>query len=191
MYKWGPITPRPNCACGCGQPVEHVGQTRRWNKFVSGHHQRTQGTGRNAHRWSGGLVVHKGYVHVFMPEHPRAIGNYVRRSLLVAEEKLGRPLERGEIVHHKNQQRDDDRPENVEVLPSQSKHIAHHNLSIKRAKKLTEEQVREIKALMSMPHPKAGWRQRDPFSNCGLARRFGVEDSTIASIRKGEYWKHV
>lgn len=191
MHKWASITPQPCCACGCGEPVTRISNGRRWHRFVFGHAVRLQPTGEGAYRWKGGEVRHDGYVHVYAPGHPRAVGVYVRRSLLVAEQKIGRPMKPGEVVHHKNQQRDDDRPENIEVLESQASHVAHHNRRIHRAKKLTAERVRELKRLMTLPHPKPKWRERDPLSDKRLAERFGTTMSTIRSIRKGEYWRWV
>jgi len=41
------------------------------------------------------------------------------------EEKLGRLLEKGEIVHHINHVTDDNRPENLMVLPV-SEHMGNH-----------------------------------------------------------------
>lgn len=77
--------------------------------------KRQRGSGN--HNWKGGTYKFRGYVLVCMPGHPRAYKDgYVRRAILVMEQKLGRPLQRGERVHHINGIKDDDRPENLEAM---------------------------------------------------------------------------
>ena len=78
--------------------------------------------------WKGGIIQTKdGYVCIWKPDHPRVNSlGYVGRSCLVAEEKLGRYLYPGEIPHHKNEIKNDDRPENIEVMKSKSAHTKHH-----------------------------------------------------------------
>jgi len=78
------------------------------------------GKGASNPRWKGGITVSsKGYVYIFRPTHPRASKTgYVKRANLVVEEMLGRSLVLSELVHHKNGVKNDDRPENLEVMSS-------------------------------------------------------------------------
>lgn len=66
----------------------------------------------------------KGYVHIYTPAHPRAnFQGYVPEHVLIAEQKLNRPLTKKEEVHHINGIKLDNRPENLHVYASRS---AHH-----------------------------------------------------------------
>lgn len=54
----------------------------------------------------------------------KLLGRHEHRR--VAEEKIGRRLRPGEIVHHKDENRHNNHPDNLEVLESQSEHTRKH-----------------------------------------------------------------
>lgn len=45
---------------------------------------------------------------------------------IVAEQMLGRPLRKGEVVHHINRNKRDNRPENLMIFSSQKEHAKWH-----------------------------------------------------------------
>lgn len=67
-----------------------------------------------------------GYVWIKCEDHPRAHKGYVLEHVLVAEKKLRRFLRPEEVVHHENEIKTDNRPENIRVFANNSEHRKHH-----------------------------------------------------------------
>lgn len=68
-----------------------------------------------------------GYRNIYMPSHPLATTHgMVYEHVLVAEEKMKRPLKKGEVVHHIDHVRNNNVPENLLVFSSRSDHAAFH-----------------------------------------------------------------
>ena len=75
----------------------------------------------------GRIVDSRGYVLLWMPEHPLAHKNgYVYEHRLIAQLMIGRELKKGEIVHHFNENRGDNRPSNLVVCASIKEHVVKH-----------------------------------------------------------------
>ena len=91
--------------------------------------------------WRGGrIVTQHGYVLVRVgTEHPLAdVRGYAYEHRVVAEQKIGRPLEEGEQVHHINGDRQDNRPENLEVKATIRQHRYEHREANSRRRKPKE-----------------------------------------------------
>jgi hypothetical protein len=79
--------------------------------------------------WKGGRsIASNGYVliRVGRDHHLADVRGYAYEHRIVAEQKIGRELLPGEIPHHINGVKTDNRPENIEVLPSRAMHWLRH-----------------------------------------------------------------
>jgi len=86
--------------------------------------------GQEPWNYKGGRIIRKdGYILIKMSEHPSAMNSgYIFEHRYMVECILGRFLNREEIIHHINQIRDDNRPENLYLFPSNKSHRAYHIL---------------------------------------------------------------
>lgn len=109
-----------NCdGCGIEFPVYKVG-VRFCSRECAGKDLSQRQLGAANARWRGGETVTRhiggGYVKELRPDHPaRDASGYVMQHRLVMEQVLGCPLRPTERVHHKNGDRQDNRPENLEL----------------------------------------------------------------------------
>jgi hypothetical protein len=115
--RWNPNVPMRCPACGGEFKVYPSHALIR--KFCS----------RKCARWKGGRrITSTGYVALYVPELAGpGRGPHVYEHRKIASEILGRPLLKTEHVHHKNGNRQDNRPENLEVVTTRvhgQKHTA-------------------------------------------------------------------
>jgi hypothetical protein len=101
---------------GCEEPHTCRGYCRSHYYRFRRHGDPLAGQPRRKRRGEEGWKGNSGYVSVHIPDHPNASKQgVVLQHTLVMSQVLGRPLRKGENVHHKNGIRDDNRPENLEL----------------------------------------------------------------------------
>lgn len=78
-------------------------------------------------KWKGGRHIGGGYVRVKVKSHPKQDSRgYVLEHVLVMENNLMRYLRPGEYVHHKDSNRQNNAPENLELMYSHKQHMDQH-----------------------------------------------------------------
>lgn len=82
--------------------------------------------GEKHHFWKGRLIDKDGYVLIHCKGHPlaRKHSHYIFEHRLVMEQSLGRFLLPTEVIHHRNGDKKDNRPENLQVFQSNGEHLA-------------------------------------------------------------------
>lgn len=87
-----------------------------------------------------------GYVILHKKGHPNAkLFGRIREHTFVMSEHLGRPIKKGETIHHKNGVRDDNRIENLELWSTSHPYGQRVDDKIKWAKEFLEEYGYTIK----------------------------------------------
>lgn len=116
------------CQCGCGQPISikiHH-HTRGISKYID-HHQpcklKTCCGEDNPHFKEGRYVNQSGYILVLVPGPGKS--RYILEHRLVVEAHLGRKLKDGEVIHHINGIKTDNRLSNLQIMTN-SEHTALH-----------------------------------------------------------------
>lgn len=111
-----------------GQVAWNKGKKGRpsWNKGL----KLPQFSGKNNPRWKGGIAIMDGYIYINAPSHPfRSKQNRFALHRLIMEEKINRFLTPDEIVHHINENRQDNRLENLMICTrAEHMHIHRKNL---------------------------------------------------------------
>ena len=145
------------CACGCSQEVT---EGKQW---IRGHSSRRfQG---DAHpRWKGGFKNDKnnGYVYIWTS------GGYVPYHRFLLEEYLERSLEPGEVSHHCNKKKDDNRIENIELVT----HSEHNKIHWpERGEKIIKANTGKVRTEETKQRMREAWIIRKSKPSKGNGRR--------------------
>ena len=145
------------CQCGCGKQAPIASKTSSRNgwiknmpiRFISGHNGKLQPKGTKAYRWKGGIKTnYQNRVLIYKPYYHRSYADgYVLRAVFIVEEVLGKRLPKGSVVHHNDENPNNDNHENLVVCENRAYHLLLH---------------RRISAFKNSGHP--NWRK---CSYCG------------------------
>lgn len=160
--------------------------------------------GEKHRNWRGGRNIQiAGYINVYSPWHPKvknAKSKYVFEHILVMEKHLGRYLNEGEIVHHINKNKQDNRIENLKLFRNSTEHLVYHNTGRKGKRKhkqvihisnlpkpvlegdIVTIQTENWRAYISVKCPLCGklfWKQRGTRPNATCSKYCGGKKSVI------------
>lgn len=136
---------------GCDHPARSLGMCHQHYRQLrdgmideDGNQLRESLRGRHPH--NGYRTFCKGYLKKKVDDHPYADKDgYVLEHRLIMEGHLGRFLEPGEVVHHINGIRDDNRIENLQLRESRKQHGHGHEpvSDIEAAVELLEQKINQ------------------------------------------------
>ena len=145
-------------ACdGCGK--------ERWERILRGKPKgnycnscvQKRRRGSKASYWKGGRIVVKGYIMVriypedfFYPmaSHSKTHHGYVPEHRLIMAKYLKRCLLPWEVVHHRNGIKNDNRLQNLQLLPNQSYHIVDNK--VRRYVQRLEARIEQLEARVTL-----------------------------------------
>ena len=145
------------CECGCGMPAPIATYTnarlgyKKGNpvRFISGH---------NNH-YNGGKAMLGGYPGMLVKGHRRAdTRGYVRKTVLIAEKIVGKPLSPKVIIHHHDKNTLNNDNSNLVICENQAYHMLLH---------------RRQRAIEACGH--ANWRK------CKICKKYDDPDNLICN----------
>lgn len=132
----------PHPCQDCGKIIYgHNAKSKRCRQCLSKLGYREWPEGRDPHRYEDPY----GYIIIYAREHQKQYSRkntFIQEHRLVAEQSLKRPLEKGEIVHHINGVKDDNRICNLSVM-SRKNHGTNTLLNI------AQKRIRELEAILA------------------------------------------
>lgn len=97
----------------------------------------------NGSNWKGGKRIDRnGYIYILVgrSHHLASKDGYALEHRMVAESIIGRRLKKDEVVHHKNENKHDNSPENLEVLSGNAEHRKIHSKSGRECNEMPEKE---------------------------------------------------
>ena len=142
----------------------------------------------NKCKWYAQALRHGGFAAA-----TRQSNKAVYMHRLVVEKHLGRRLRKTEIVHHIDDDTQNNAIKNL-MLTTHKKHMEMHNFANRVSS--GQKRMNSLKSLSSAvlceaDIPEVRQMIRDGRSYTEIGDEFGVGDTAIAKIKSGRHWSHV
>jgi hypothetical protein len=123
--------PAPTTAFKKNQKAWNLGKSNHWCKGV-----------KNIN-WNFGVINDNGYKSILSLDHPSVTKKgYVREHRLIAEKIIGRYLNKIECIHHINEIKTDNRPENLYLFANSTEHARYHkNIKYGNVQKISKSNL--------------------------------------------------
>ncbi len=111
---------RTRNSLGCFVRETHIRDIvcERCGKLFRRSHNKGRFCSLKCHKGNRRYIDPAGYIRIKMPEHPHATSNgWVREHVVIACAKYGRTLQASECVHHIDGDKQNNIPNNLEILP--------------------------------------------------------------------------
>ena len=142
------------CECNCGELIPCLDKKGRPRRFKYGHGSREQFNSQ----WKNRKIECKDdYERDWAPTHPNSSEwGYILTHVRVMSEHLGRPLKKGELVHHKDGNKKNNHISNLQIV-TRSEHATIHMKWNKHGKKDLSKRICKLCNSKTTYLQKTGW----------------------------------
>jgi len=89
--------------------------------------------GKNNNNWKGGKRKRDGYILIYKPTHPFSmLSGYIYEHRLIMEQKLNRYLTKKEVIHHIDNNKENNAPKNLQLFKNKVQHSRYHAYQFKK-----------------------------------------------------------
>lgn len=140
-------------------------------------------------KWENYRIISKGdYNYAYVPNHPNATENgYVLEHRIVMENKINRLLTNIEVVHHKDENKKNNLPDNLELKASKGIHSREH--AFERGRKTCVMKCPQCKKLFLRYKNQTYLQKGGYFNACSVlccrrfSRKLQIEGFTTENLK--------